>query len=127
MNNPQPKTLLYLGIISLIIIAVIVVSGTLKGRYSFFLKKGDNSIVLGIADKLPFANISTQSLEKTLEGALDSGKHTISQKVGEAEGKLKTSLEKEISELTSAQIKSIKMKICQDWGVIEPKSEVIKE
>ena len=65
--------LLILGIISLIIIFVVVLIGTLSGRYSFWLKKWNGSIVLGISDKLPIVKTS-ENVEKLLEEAVSSTK-----------------------------------------------------
>lgn len=116
-KKTQNKLLLFLGVLSLLIIFFIVASGTLKGRYTFFFKRGSNSIVLGLSDKISIPK-SAEKAEKILEGIVSSSKSELSKKVIEAEGNLKTTLEKEVSELTSAQIKAIKMKVCQDWGVL---------
>src|SRR3989344_6115872 len=103
MKKPNNKILLYLGILSLFIIIAIVTAGTLQGQYNFFLKRGTGSIVLGI---------SADNIENTLEGIVSQARGEISKKAIEAEGKIKTSIEKEVSDFTSSQIKSIQLKIC---------------
>ena len=109
--------LLILGIISLIIIFVVVLIGTLSGRYSFWLKKWNGSIVLGISDKLPIVKTS-ENVEKLLEEAVSSTKEGVAKKVIESQEKFKLSLEKEIASMTSSQIRSFQLKLCKDWGVM---------
>ncbi|OGG03974.1 hypothetical protein A2W14_05945 [Candidatus Gottesmanbacteria bacterium RBG_16_37_8] len=111
------KKLLVLAIISLIIIFFIVFIGTLSGRYTFWLKRWNGSLVLGINDKLPLSKIASENIENLLEGAFDSTKKEVSKKVIESQEKLKTSLEKEISSMTSSQIRAFQLKLCQDWGI----------
>lgn len=122
MKKPNNRILLVLAIVSLLIIFSVVTIGTLNGRYTFFLEKNKGSIVLGIADKLPFKNFSSEGIENTLEDFTAQTRGLISKKAAEAEGQLKSSLEKELTELTSSQIKSIQTKICRDWGVISSNS-----
>lgn len=122
MKKPNNRILLSLAITSLLIIFSVVTIGTLKGRYTFFLKKNKESIVLGITDKLPFKNLSSEGIENTLEDITTQTRGLISKKAVEAERQLKNSLEKELTELTSNQIRSIQTKICQDWGVISSNS-----
>ena len=119
VKRPQNRILFTLAKISLLVILIIVAIGTLSGRYTFFLKRNNGSVVLGISEKLPLNKIKPEIVEQALQGAVSSTKSEISKKALEVEDKLKASLEKEISELTSAQIKSIQTKICRDWGIVK--------
>lgn len=102
------KVPLLLAVISLIIIFVIVAVGTVSGRYRFWLKQDSGSIILGVSQKM----------EKKLEETFTSTQQGVTEKLLETEGKLKSQLEQEISNLTRSQIESLKLKICQDWGVV---------
>ena len=112
------RKLYLLAVLSLIIIAAIVALGTISGKYRFFLKKGEGSIVLGISDKLPFSQLSADNIENLLEESVSTTKEGVAQKLTEYEVKLKDSLQKEITDLTNSQIQAVKEKICRDWGVV---------
>src|SRR3989344_1204058 len=124
MKKENNKILLYLGVVSLIIILAVVTIGTLQGRYTFFFNKNKGSIVLGIADKLPLKNLSSQTVENALSNAVNSTREELTKKAIDAEVTLKSNIEKELSEFTSSQIKSIQTKICQDWGITASNSGV---
>ena len=116
MNKSNNKILLTLGIASLIAIFFVVAGGTIKGKYKFFLNKGSGTFVLGV---------TSEKIKDNIQGVLELAKDEISKKAVDTEAKLQESLEKEVKNLTSAQIKSIKTKICQDWGVISTNSSTV--
>ena len=117
MKKPNNKLLLVLATFSLLIIFGIVGIGTLKGKYTFFLEKNKGSLVLGVADKLPI---------KDLSNITSSARGEITKKVIEAENQLRSTIERELQNLTKSQIQSIQTKICQDWGIVGS-SSTIKE
>lgn len=119
MNKPQNRIFLFFGILSLLIIFAIVISGTLKGRYSFFFKKSQGSLVLGIQDKIPSVNFASDQARDIFESAVSKSKQEIAKQVSLNESKIRESVEKQVSEMAASEIKSIQTKICRDWGVLK--------
>jgi len=119
VNRGQNKILLYLAIASLIVFSAIVITGTVKGRYSFILKRKSGSIVLGIADKLPLKDANQEAIEKMLEGVATSARSELSKKAVEAEVILKDTVAREVRDLSRTQIKAIQTNICREWGVVD--------
>lgn len=74
-------------------------------------------MVLGIGDKLPLSKLASDNMESLMQGAVSSTKDKISEKALDLEKSVRTSLEAQIKDMTDREIKAIKLKVCQDWGV----------
>ncbi|OGG06000.1 hypothetical protein A3D05_03440 [Candidatus Gottesmanbacteria bacterium RIFCSPHIGHO2_02_FULL_40_24] len=125
MKKPYSKPLLFLAVISLLLVTGIITAGILTGKYTFLVKKEKGSLVLGVFNKLPLSGVNSKGIENILERAYESTKNDVAKKVSEAEGQLKSSLEKEISSYTESQIRSVQEKICRDWGISASTSTTI--
>jgi len=122
VKKGQNKIFLFLAILSLTVFLIIVIGGTLKGRYTFFLKRGGGGIVLGVANKLSISQVSQEKIENMFEGAVSTAKNELGKKAVEVEAQVKEQIAREVKDMTSAQIKAIQTNICREWGVVNPTS-----
>lgn len=119
MKKHTPKLLIGAAILSLLLIIAVVATGFGK---KISLKEPPEtqkkSDVLGELTK-SLGNstfIDTNVVANTIEDT----KETVSTKAKEVEKEIIKTVEKEVTTMTQSQINSVKLQICQNWGVITP-------
>lgn len=119
MKKHTPKLLIGAAILSLLLIIAVVATGfgkkTSLKEPPETQKKSD---VLGELTK-SLGNstfIDTNVVANTIEDT----KETVSTKAKEVEKEIIKTVEKEVTTMTQSQINSVKLQICQNWGVITP-------
>lgn len=118
MKNQGSKLFFALATISLVVYLGVIFVGSMKKASQIDLAQ-QASRVLGV-----ITNISGQGenegVKRRVQEAIEDTKQTLSQKAIEVEKDILTKAEKEISDLTQAQIKAVKTDICRNWGIISP-------
>jgi chemotaxis protein CheY-P-specific phosphatase CheC len=110
-----------LGIISLLTIAAVLISGIIKNRTNNQnqAKKDSASSVLGEIIEQQISAAPTK-IGQFLQEPLEQTKEVVSQKITEVEKEIVTNIQKEMTSLTASQIETVKLQICRDLGVITP-------
>ena len=63
-------------------------------------------------------NTVKNTLQNSVQNTIQTTKDTVSEKVTEVKSEIIKTVEKEISDLTQSQVKTLQWQICKDWGVI---------
>ena len=121
MKKKKSVLLFTLAIVSLIAIGGILASGIIKNRQNKNTEKIADPVVLGESitnNTSSPAQMINNLIEQTLQNAKEQIQGDITQKVTETKEVILTSVEKELSKLTTSQIETIKLQICRDWGIV---------
>lgn len=118
MRNQGSKLFFALATISLVVFLGVIFVGSMKKASQIDLANQASKVLGAIT------NISGQGenegVKRKVQKVVEDTKETLSQKAIEVEKDILTKAEKEISDLTQAQIKAVKTDICRNWGVISP-------
>jgi CHASE3 domain sensor protein len=121
MKKKKSVLLFTLAIVSLIAIGGILASGIIKNRQNKNTEKIADPGVLGESitnNTSSPAQMINNLIEQTLQNAKEQIQGDITQKVTETKEVILTSVEKELSKLTTSQIETIKLQIYRDWGIV---------
>lgn len=106
-----------LAVISLIGIGGVYLNGLFKNNPKVS-KKPENPNVLGENIDAQATPTSFLDINKFFQDTVKNTQDTASAKASEIQKSIVTTLEKEITALTQAQVDNLKLQICRDWGVI---------
>ncbi|MCJ7739910.1 hypothetical protein MUP32_01155 [Candidatus Microgenomates bacterium] len=127
MKDKAPKILLGLTVISLMVLGFVFTTGLLKGFPKNLVKSESEKSVLGEQASHPtptsfiddfVQNTVKNTVKNTLQNTIQNTKETVSEKVTEVKSEIIKTVEKEISDLTQSQVKSLQWQICKEWGVV---------
>ena len=122
MKKLKNKLLFSLVLLSLVSITAVVTLGAIRERTIRKKANIDISKVLGESADSMLDSENKQKIDNVIQNTVKNTKETVSQKVIEVEKTISNTLEKEITNLTQSQIETLKIKVCQDWGVITASS-----
>lgn len=119
MQTKKPsKILLALAIGSILFIGVISLIGFIKNKQDRFAQKNINTDVLGeVARSEPVVQLKDQ-VGKVVQNTLQTTKDTVTEKMVEVEKRVVEDIEKQVTNLTTSQVKIIKTQICKNWGIV---------
>ncbi len=128
IKDKAPKILLGLTIISLMVLGFVFTTGLLKGFPKNLVKSDSEKSVLGEQESQPSTptsfledfveNTVKNTVKNTVQNTIQNTKETVSEKVTEVKSEVIKTVEKEISDLTQSQVKSLQWQICKEWGVV---------
>ena len=109
MKKQGTKLLLFLGLLSLITIAAVVTLKAVKERSIRKNAPVDITTVLGETVEFPLNPENKQKIDQVVQNTIQSTKETVSEKIVEVEKIVTETLEKEISNLTTSQVETLKL------------------
>lgn len=117
MKKQKSVLVLILAVLSLIGIGIIYLTGLFKDKPKE-TPKSESPNVLGELIESKISPSASADFNHFIQETVKNTQDAATAKVSEVQKTLVTTIEKEISTLTTSQVDALKIQICRDWGVV---------